>query len=326
MRNIVISILFLLPFCRDEYKLKIDNYWLEPYPAGTIRIDSNLFVDKLEVCNFYWLEYLFWTQRVFGKNSEEYQSMLPDTLMWREIRSYYVPYEELYFRHPKYRFYPVVGVTQEQARAFCKWRSDRVFEYCLIVFGEIHWNPNQTAENYFSIERYYKGEYLGVDGKTVQPHPDKFPFYPEYFLPSAQEWLKAKTVTDSLNRLNIKKCTNIKQCEVIIFDTDSFLTAINYNKNNCPTRDTLKNSNDSILLKCELDFLLGTRCVKNKDLVFYMLGNVKEWLAEENYCIGGSWLDSDTSVFLTPQLVEEPFADIGFRAFCRWKRYEKPSP
>ena len=34
----------------------------------------------------------------------------------------------LYLRHPQYSHYPVVGITHEQAAAFCAWRTDRVNE------------------------------------------------------------------------------------------------------------------------------------------------------------------------------------------------------
>ena len=49
----------------------------------------------------------------------------PDTLCWISdfTYSYNEPMTEMYFWHPAYDFYPVVGVSWVQANAFSKWRS-----------------------------------------------------------------------------------------------------------------------------------------------------------------------------------------------------------
>lgn len=52
-------------------------------------------------------------------------NVYPDTLTWiRDFTySYNEPWATRYFWHPGFDEYPVVGVTWQQARAFCKWRS-----------------------------------------------------------------------------------------------------------------------------------------------------------------------------------------------------------
>ncbi len=49
----------------------------------------------------------------------------PDTLVWvRDFTySYNEPWTLKYFSHPAFKEYPVVGVTWEQANAFCHWRT-----------------------------------------------------------------------------------------------------------------------------------------------------------------------------------------------------------
>jgi gliding motility-associated lipoprotein GldK len=50
----------------------------------------------------------------------------PDTLVWiRDFTySYNEPWTLKYFHHPAFLEYPVVGVTWEQANAFCHWRTE----------------------------------------------------------------------------------------------------------------------------------------------------------------------------------------------------------
>ena len=113
---------------------------------------SSFYMDKYEVTNIAWREYLEWNAYVFGTAKPELvKSLLPDTTVWRDEMAYNEPYEEYYFRHPAYSFYPVVGVSWEQAMAYCQWRTDRVNEHILVSnkFIEL---PPYTLLHYLSEE------------------------------------------------------------------------------------------------------------------------------------------------------------------------------
>ena len=53
-------------------------------------------------------------------------NVYPDTTVWINDfeNAYNEPYTRLYFSHPGYSDYPVVGVSWEQANAFANWRTD----------------------------------------------------------------------------------------------------------------------------------------------------------------------------------------------------------
>lgn len=171
-------------------------YW-HNIPAGTVRIAENLYYDDLEVGNLEWRAYMYWSKTVFGENSEEYRASLPDTTVWTKIdtASSWKNYVEWYLRHPAYDFYPLVGVSQQQAEHYTKWRADRVFEKILIDNGVIEWYHPQSREDYFSIERYFAGKYHNMK-------PDSnFRNYPDYRLPSLLEWKQARYYEDSIEHI-----------------------------------------------------------------------------------------------------------------------------
>ena len=159
---------------------------------------ASFYMDRTEVTNFHWLEYMYWMRRVYYKTYPHvYKKCLPDTLSWRSALGYREKYVNYYLRHPSYRDYPVVGVSWLQANDFCKWRTDRVNEAILVREGILKWHfadegssdvgaANRSdydkkyasvPQNMFSTENYLNGNYtiesegVYVLNKDSKPKP-----------------------------------------------------------------------------------------------------------------------------------------------------------
>lgn len=99
---------------------------------------SSFYMDKYEITTLNWNEYLHWLEVVFGDVAPNLVNKArPRKTVWREDMAYNDPYVDNYFDHPAFSFYPIVGVTWEQAMAYCQWRTDRVNEMALIQSGAI---------------------------------------------------------------------------------------------------------------------------------------------------------------------------------------------
>lgn len=275
-------------------------------PPGTVQIDSNLYIDKCEVTNINYLEYLEWSSRVL-LNNEEFLNAIPDTSVWRKVLEYNAPYEEYYFRHPAFWDYPVVGVSYEQAVNYCKWRSDRVYEKILVDKGILPFNKMQNKDNYFSIERYFNGMF-----SDSVPIVKDIP-YPEYRLPTKEEWEKAALgLLDSSYifgyDFNNKEIIKFKKKNCFVFITKDYYEF--YEK-------YLKYTefDNSFLPITYVDYFLP-----NNYGLFNMIGNVREMIDEKGVSKGGSWMQTlyDCNIF-NDIPYEEPSADLGFRCICEWK-------
>ncbi|MBK9759546.1 MAG: SUMF1/EgtB/PvdO family nonheme iron enzyme [Flavobacteriales bacterium] len=161
---------------------------------------SSFYMDEVEVTNFYWLEYLYWLDRVYSADFPEVcKKALPDTLVWRSKLAFMEPKVEYYLRHPAYRDYPVVGVNWLQANDYCAWRTDRVNEVILIREGLFEHYPNQINEDHFTTDSYLASQYESgkkVDGvQDFNPNKDTRNIkmedgilLPRYRLPTEAEW------------------------------------------------------------------------------------------------------------------------------------------
>jgi len=287
--------LFLLFLFSCANNRRLNNTQYET-PPGAIGISDNLYFDESEVSNLGYLEYLWWTARVYGLKSNEYFSAFPDTTVWIKLDKVYSSFALLYLRHPTYREYPVVGINYTQALKFTEWRANRVMEFIAIREGLIRHIPSPHKDSVFTIEKFFNCEY-----KTRQPN--FLEYYPEYSLPDSITYLKAIKFADTFNKKNFKpgskKWCGQNPIQVNCYESIKF-------KN-----DTLPYGPNPITL---------SYCRKNhKSVIAHLKGNVREITANPKFTFGGSFKDSCKSeLFLLNDSVN---AYTGFRNVCRWKKW-----
>lgn len=265
-------------------------------PAGTIKIAENLYVDRTEITNFNWAEYLYWIKRSYPGNSKLYNGNLPDTNSWLLDGGYCLKdFYQYYLSHPAYKNYPVVGISQQQAIDFSKWRSDRVMEYILVREGLIKWNNTKNPDSLFTIEKYFTGNYNGYIPS------DKIKFYPKYFLPDSTNWKQTFAFADSVylkNDVKIKKLKCISCTKGCTVKIDSCMISF-------PTMPTLSPKCDFVKIN-------------------HLRGNVRELSAYEGISFGEGWKDSLFEKGGIPKYYSKSTNSFtGFRNICVWKEWDK---
>lgn len=296
----IILLMGFFTACFSSRRVSIENFYVSSYPPNGVKVPNNLFCDRSEVTNFNWMEYMYWNKKVFGFNSQEHIATLPDTLVWLSVDSCLHQNVNSYLRHPAYRDYPVVGVSQEQAEEFSKWRSDRVLEYHLIMFKVIKYDTAQTKETYFTIEKYFNNELNNIISDKKATH------FPEFRLPTLNERELILSYSDSLDKDYVKKCKS-KYCKECKVDFPAIWIDISPCKDNS--------------FRIEPTLSVYSNCsAKRKKPFYHLRGNVSEWTAHPNITTGGGWKNSIP--LSTTDTVTSSNAWTGFRNVCEWKKWQ----
>jgi hypothetical protein len=88
-------------------------------PNGTIRLSFYLYMDETEVTVLHYNQFLSSIKK--DSTEEYYLKMLPDAEKVAE--EFNLRNSSVYFKSGKYDLHPIIGVTYNQALAFCKWRT-----------------------------------------------------------------------------------------------------------------------------------------------------------------------------------------------------------
>ena len=132
----------------------------------------SFYMDEAEVTNAEYLLYVQYTKDVFPPSDEKfkhiYNSVLPDTLVWRKSLGNSDILYENYLRHSAYADYHVVGVSWLQANKYCKWRTDVVNLKKLIDKGYFkNIFKNDSLRNFFDTEVFLADSDRLFDGDST---------------------------------------------------------------------------------------------------------------------------------------------------------------
>ncbi|WP_282179193.1 SUMF1/EgtB/PvdO family nonheme iron enzyme [Maribacter stanieri] len=277
----------------------IDNQQYEVvHGPGLIFINENLFADETETTNVMWLEFIDWTEGIFGKNSIEFEQIQVDKSIW-DNTEFSGKLGEKYFTQPDFAEYPIVGISLKQAELYSKWRTDRVAEILLISKGLIKSEFTYSKDNYFTIEKYINGDYDWIISKENI-------LIPEYILPNKNEWeLIAGLGSNHPNGIDSTLRENKKTMKIYnyLYNTAEFHsgTKTKNKKNRCGDAT------------CEVN-ALGANIYG----LYGILGNVSELTSNNGISKGGNW----KSRFADNQIEKDlPFDSVnawtGFRNIAR---------
>ena len=131
----------------DTRKLNFEYYWIDLHEAAQRanrdagKTDRSVFIKK-DIINVY-----------------------PDTLAWIHDYTYSFndPMTQMYFWHPAYDDYPVVGINWKQARAFCIWRTQLMDSYLM--------SNGESIVQDFRLPTESEWEYAARGGLDLSPYP-----------------------------------------------------------------------------------------------------------------------------------------------------------
>lgn len=276
---IFLLVLFVMG-CKTSKQEIVNQKPGKSLPPNCVLIADNFYADKTEISNIDYKEYQYWVLRVFGENSEEYLKTKLDTTVWHKeegLAKLAKTYHQDYF----FNYYPVVGMTLEQAKSYTKWRTDRVAEMTLINNNLIAINPNQTPENCFTLERFLEGAIEMNKGGTDSVDDSLTIGFAEYRIPSSDEW----ELLSGLDSNDIQASYSLTEYNQAV------LKKLNYLFNTKEFHESKKNKTfvtKSINGKEMITSPVGL-FAHNKYGLFGVVGNVSEIVDEEDVSKGGNW-------------------------------------
>lgn len=235
-------------------------------------------------------EYLVFINEVAKTDSVTYRQMLPDTTAWRNKAALNEPYVKHYFRHDAYRNYPVVGVTYEQADAYCKWLTNRYMKEEKRKYKNVEFKLPTIGQWTYAAKGGQKDAFFPWEGNSMQNNKGaflaNFRMVPQYGIGRRTLFVKNKQGS---------------------FDSSTFFVPGVY----LPIQGQVENSAMDVTAPVASYYPNGYG-------IYNMSGNVSEYVKEKGITKGGGWKDSGYYLLLD---VEQKYNSTNYTSSDRGFRF-----
>lgn len=283
-----------------NWKLPSFGKFIATAPPNLVWVGGDLLVDETEVSNIAYQEFLFHSK--LDSSEAYYSEMKPDlsTIKLSESDN-----QKAYFNHPHYSYFPVVGISFEQANEYCKWRSK--------VVTELYNNLPKViaAKKKYSITYRLPSEQewikIASNGYTIDTTNRPFGYGNIY----VKATLNKKWVEYSQPKLKRKHTKKVLESKIRAFNKSSD-SLVNFN--------CIENSNE--LFQFTTPFLCYS-FYPSAAGIYNLIGNVAEMTSTEGIAKGGSWNEPLSKCKLSSRTYyEAPTGHVGFRCICDMKEIE----
>jgi len=251
-------------------------------PPSCVHLTKNLFIDEAEIANIDYQEFLFYLKR--DSTEEIFNKALPQTRIY--------DYSDAdYFASPRYRYFPMVGLTHDQAKMYCEWRSRFVTN-----LYRTKYKKNVIFK--FRLPTEQEWELAASNGldKTQHKYGIESQLTISYKVNSKASTFLADMVQSDKDESQISR-------DIVV---TGVINDVPFNvKRNLP-----------YFLKFQTPYYTYS-FYRNDYGIYNMIGNVAEMIDQRGIAKGGSFRDELSRSGITDKRnYDNPADDIGFRCIC----------